>query len=142
MRLIRPNNVMHRMSILAMVTALAFIAIILIGQSTTDAQGESSGFIYSWDEYMIDSELQHGETIISGDMDNDGNIDVVVSSNGRICWYEAPYDPSGSWIRHIIDGDDGGAGMDVVDMDRDGDLDVVAALKCKNSWAHSQIGGK
>ncbi|MDC6352790.1 PQQ-dependent sugar dehydrogenase, partial [Zeaxanthinibacter sp. PT1] len=63
------------------------------------------------------------------DFDQDGDLDAVVTqigSNREIAWFEAPADPTQTWIKHTIDPDiDGGLSLDVKDIDFDGDLDIV-----------------
>ena len=62
------------------------------------------------------------------DINRDGRLDAVIGlENGKqILWFEAPADPTGLWMRHIIGRADGqGFSMDTADFDRDGDLDVV-----------------
>ncbi|WP_166636698.1 PQQ-dependent sugar dehydrogenase, partial [Zeaxanthinibacter enoshimensis] len=63
------------------------------------------------------------------DLDEDGDLDAVVTqigSNREIAWFEAPADPTQSWIKHTIDPDiDGGLSLGIKDIDFDGDLDIV-----------------
>lgn len=60
----------------------------------------------------------------SGDIDGDGDIDIVSGGGLSLQWYEAP-----GWGRHSIESNSnvGGNGGLVFDVDRDGDLDIVAA---------------
>ncbi len=63
------------------------------------------------------------------DMDNDGDLDVVVSYedkvNGRVAWYEQGENASEAWAEHPIANVTMGLSLDVGDIDGDGDLDVV-----------------
>ena len=61
----------------------------------------------------------------SGDINQDGLIDIVAGGGSAVQWYEAP-----SWTRHSIEigSTVGGNGGLTADVDRDGDLDVVTSL--------------
>lgn len=89
----------------------------------------------------------------AGDMDRDGDFDLVQAENdnpdGRIAWFEN--DGKGNWTRHIIRND--GQGQDfhslaVADFDGDGDMDVysgggpISASKKFGSYIWENSGGK
>ncbi|MFC2036984.1 FG-GAP repeat domain-containing protein, partial [Chloroflexota bacterium] len=61
------------------------------------------------------------------DIDGDQDLDVVIGAEGadRVVWAEAPADPEGAWIEHVISTDILGMSLDVGDVDQDGDVDVV-----------------
>ena len=61
----------------------------------------------------------------SGDIDGDGQVDIVSGGGRAIQWYQAP-----DWTVHPVEKNSsaGGNGGLVFDVDRDGDLDIVAAL--------------
>jgi hypothetical protein len=85
----------------------------------------------SWLRYTIGS-WPAGSSIDTGDINNDGNIDVTLAVSevgvGDFTWFEAPDDPlTQPWVRH-----DFGTVEDVhrhhlVDINNDGDLDIVFA---------------
>lgn len=93
----------------------------------------------AWRKHIIDDSSEqpvHGHPV---DMDNDGDLDVVMafgmaSGDGFVGWYENDGDPSkGPWKKHIIDQPLEDA-FEVVAADLDGDkvAEVVATTWGKN----------
>ncbi|MDP7016532.1 MAG: FG-GAP-like repeat-containing protein, partial [Pirellulaceae bacterium] len=83
-----------------------------------------------------------------GDVDNDGDLDVVIVKNlrGDLLWFENSGKPNADklWTRHVITTDLPGA-YDVAlgDFDRDGDLDVAASSwVLGNQFAWFENSGK
>jgi hypothetical protein len=90
-----------------------------------------------WNEYLIDATPARGADAQVGDIDKDGNPDIVyaeVPSNLYI--YFAPADPTNlpGWTRVSIGGDT--YHVYLVDFDGDGDLDILraAAYSALVSW--------
>ncbi|MBN2147855.1 MAG: VCBS repeat-containing protein [Anaerolineales bacterium] len=75
-----------------------------------------------------------------GDMDRDGDVDVIVSRNAEgqapvdLVWFEN--DASDTWTMHTIaDQFFSADGVFATDLDQDGDLDVVAVLPSETQMA-------
>ena len=90
-----------------------------------------------WNEYEIDATISRGADAQVGDLDLDGNPDIVYADvPGGIHCYFAPPDPSNvpGWVRATIAGDT--YHVSLVDFDGDGDLDVLraAAYSAAVSW--------
>lgn len=79
-----------------------------------------------WTKHIIDDNFIEARQVYAGDMDNDGDMDVVTSSDrgNEVVWYE---NDARSWIKHSIDKNILGARcVYVADIDGDDDLDVIA----------------
>jgi hypothetical protein len=66
----------------------------------------------------------------SGDIDSDGDLDLVVcefgNTQGSIFWLEAT--DNSSWVRHTFEERPGAINAYPIDIDDDGDLDVITSL--------------
>ncbi|HXH28224.1 MAG TPA: VCBS repeat-containing protein, partial [Candidatus Polarisedimenticolia bacterium] len=92
----------------------------------TDGQG---GF---WTVRIIASNAIGASSVFAGDMDGDGDLDVVaaISSNDTVVWYENE-DGQGTLTSNVFHevttSASGVASVFVADVDGDGDLDVLSA---------------
>lgn len=87
----------------------------------------------SWRKHLIAGGLVHGFEAVSGDLDGDGDQDVVAtawSPAGRIAWFENTGDPRAGWKEHPIKQNWSNAvTVTLVDLDQDGRLDIVACAE-------------
>ncbi len=95
-----------------------------------------------WTERIIANDVIGPMSLDVADMDNDGDIDVVVgehdtTNNGtpRMLVYENPGTSTGTWIAHTVyTGDEHHDGAQLVDIDNDGDLDIISI-----GWTHDDV---
>ncbi|MGQ0620136.1 MAG: FG-GAP-like repeat-containing protein [Panacagrimonas sp.] len=81
-------------------------------------------------ERLISNNVSDPLSVKAGDLDGDGDLDVVSASyaNQEIAWYENNGAVDPVFSQRILKTDMAGAfAVDLADLDRDGDLDVVAA---------------
>jgi hypothetical protein len=100
-----------------------------------------------WFEFTIDEQWFSAETknwqdnsamIATGDMNNDGNLDVVYSNSENEGFYLTWYENKGkeaqklNWIKHEIAVIDYCHSLEVADIDRDGDTDIVVGRSIRD----------
>ncbi|MCP5143762.1 MAG: VCBS repeat-containing protein [Gammaproteobacteria bacterium] len=83
-------------------------------------------------EASIGTGISGARSVVLGDVDRDGDIDVIAGSvlDGKILWYENTAGDGSSWISHTVHAGslDEIFWVDAADFDGDGDLDIVAAF--------------
>ncbi len=94
-----------------------------------------------WVEHAIGADPDQPWFVAAGDLDRDGDVDVVVGSRDSydivdLLWYANPeVDGGASWTAHTIVGlvTEGMRSVSLADFDRDGDLDVVVTRDTNGS---------
>ena len=83
----------------------------------------------TWSKHSLDSAFNAAWDVQTGDLDNDGDVDVIaVRADGAVQWWENDGSSSPSWTEYTIAGSfGGGSSIYIVDLDSDGDLDVLGS---------------
>ena len=86
-----------------------------------------------WTRHLISDDLNEAFEAVAGDLDGDGDTDVVASGfsrPGRVLWYENSGDPSGPWTAHMVKDNWTNANQVLLaDLDGDSDLDIAACAE-------------
>lgn len=111
----------------------------------------------SWDKHVIDIGFPYGESVVSGDIDGNGTMDVAAGGRDEsVCWWSNTDGTGTQWEEHLAC--DKAEWVECADMDGDGDTDFALAswwfdtfLWCENidgigeTWvehgiAHNMLG--
>lgn len=98
-----------------------------------------------WSRYVIDSSFHDGHALACGDLDGDGNDEIVAGYRGPGTSLYAYYatEPSGvSWERQTVDTEMAASCVTLADLNGDGRLDIVSvgASTANVRW-YENLGG-
>ena len=98
--------------------------------------------IPGWTEHVITTTADGVRTVVAGDLDGDGDIDVASASfvDDTIAWYESDGAATPGFTERIVTtGALGAQSIEIADVDSDGNLDLVTASYAdgKIAWFHN-----
>ena len=97
-----------------------------------------------WTEHVITTNANGVRTVVAGDIDGDGNIDVASASyiDDKIAWYESDGAATPGFTEHVVTTSTLGAmSVEIADVDADGNLDLVTASYADGKIAWFQNDG-
>ena len=102
--------------------------LVVCGQWAANPGGSAARNSDRWQAYSI-GRLDSAFKALVVDIDQDGRPDILTSSSEHtadVAWFRAQEDPTGRWIRHVIQPLVAGAHtLQAADMDNNGTMDVV-----------------
>lgn len=92
-------------------------------------RGVASADTVTFTERLVSTHAPQADGIAAGDVDGDGDLDVVTGEYGisAIAWYESDGAAPPGWTKHIVGFANGAINVAVGDIDRDGDRDIFSA---------------
>jgi len=80
----------------------------------------------TWVKHVVQDPLYPSPSVYCGDMDMDGDIDIVTGESRYVNWWENQDGTGLSWTAHLVaSGMSHTVDIQVVDLDGDGDMDIV-----------------
>ena len=95
-----------------------------------------------FEKRVVDTNMNLAHFAVPGDLDGDGDLDLVATSEGTdtVAWYDN--DGSFNFTKRLLDSNlDSAYPMSIVDLDQDGDLDVLAAGYTADKYVWYENGG-
>ncbi|WP_020403467.1 FG-GAP-like repeat-containing protein [Gracilimonas tropica] len=81
----------------------------------------------------IGTGIQNVRAVATGDLNNDGDLDVVVVSNGRVHWFDNDGSTTPTFTQTTINSHSGTRNVFLADIDNDSDLDILTASSSTNT---------
>ncbi len=94
-------------------------------------------------ENEIADEIGYAESICVGDIDDDGDMDVVAATDTTVTWWENADGSGSSWVEHIVTESYLAHCVNTGDIDGDGDLDILytyGAFSTSGYWYENADG--
>jgi hypothetical protein len=98
----------------------------------------------NWTEYTIDGSFNGADDIFTADVDRDGDLDVLASSEidgGIAIWTNDGSPDNADWVERTVNTSSYWSAVGTVDMDSDGDIDIYATNSSgdKVSWFYPTL---
>ncbi|MDY6969967.1 MAG: FG-GAP-like repeat-containing protein [Spirochaetota bacterium] len=93
-------------------------------------QGEGDGDASSWVKNILHDDLNGAHPVITSDVDNDGDIDIIGASrsNDTVIWWENINGIGTEWTEHILNVHfHSASSLFAVDIDNDEDIDIIGS---------------
>ncbi|MEX0723464.1 MAG: FG-GAP-like repeat-containing protein [Gracilimonas sp.] len=94
----------------------------------------------SFTEHSVPSSIERPYNLVTGDMDGDGNLDIVSSSFGSVTMYKNDGAATPSFTEHLLSDYNGPThGLNLGDIDGNGYLDIFTASNFNNIYLFKNL---